>query len=161
MRGLVGTPEAAAELERYLDRAMQEVFGTMLGVECDQAELPDWGDRETIAALIGLAGAMTGSLVLQSEARAGMRVAELMTGVGPEEVDATTRDAMGEMGNMVAGAWKGYDPVLASKCLLSTPTVVVGQRYELFSRKAAIQINRAYRFEGFQCTVSVACQLAG
>lgn len=161
MAALAGAPNATAELERLLDRAMDEVFGTMLGVACTRTELPEWGGQQTIAALIGLAGVMTGSLVLQSDAGAAMRMTELMTGVGPEEIDATVRDALGEMGNMVAGAWKGYDPVLASHCLLSTPTVVVGQRYELFSRKATICIDRAYAFEGFRCLVSAACQLAG
>jgi hypothetical protein len=61
----------------------------------------------------------------------------------------------------VAGAWKGYDPMLASKCLLSTPTVVVGSRYELFSRKATIRIDRVYGFEGSAFSVSVACERAG
>lgn len=161
MAALLSAPDELAELERLLDRAMGEVFGTMLGVECARAEVPDWGDQPTIAALIGLAGALTGSLVLQSEAGAATRIAELMTGERPDAIDGTVRDAIGEMGNMVAGAWKGYDPKLASGCLLSTPTVVVGRRYEVFSRKATIRIGRAYRFEGWLCTVSVACQLAG
>jgi hypothetical protein len=61
---------------------------------------------------------------------------------------------------MVSGAWKGYDPVLASHCLLSTPMVVTGRRYELFSRKATIQIERVYRFGEHFCTFSAACELA-
>jgi chemotaxis protein CheX len=148
-------------LEWLLDRAMGEVFGTMLGAKCIRSKEPAAMEGQTIAALIGLAGVMAGTLVLQSESATAMRVSELMTGVTPTEVDSTVRDATGEMANMVAGAWKGYDPVLASKCLLSTPTVVVGSRYELFSRRATIRIDRVYEFEGSFFSVSVACERVG
>jgi chemotaxis protein CheX len=147
-----------AQLEQSLDRAMGEVFGTMIGVNCARTESAAPMEGQTIAALIGLAGAMSGTLVLQSESAAAMHVSELMTGIGPTEVDAMVRDAIGEMANMVAGAWKGYDPVLASKCLLSTPTVVVGSRYELFSRRATVRIDRVYGVEGSFFSVAVACE---
>ena len=161
MAAVAGAMAEVAQLEQHLDRAMGEVFGTMLGVSCTRTEMPQAMEGPTIAALIGLAGAMSGTLVLQSESKAGMRVSELMTGVGTTEVDTMVRDAMGEMANMVAGAWKGYDPMLASKCLLSTPTVVVGSRYELFSRRATIRIDRVYGFEESAFSVSVACERAG
>jgi chemotaxis protein CheX len=158
MAAVAGATAELAQLEQYLDRAMGEVFGTMLGVSCARTESAARMEGQTIAALIGLAGAMSGTLVLQSESASGMRVAELMTGVGTTEVDSMVRDAMGEMANMVAGAWKGYDAVLSSKCLLSTPTVVVGSKYELFSRRATIRIDRVYGFEGSAFSVSVACE---
>jgi chemotaxis protein CheX len=161
MATIAGATAEMAQLEQYLDRAMGEVFGTMLGMSCARTESARPMAGPTIAALIGLAGAMSGTLVLQSESATGMRVSELMTGIGTTEVDATVRDAMGEMANMVAGAWKGYDAVLASKCLLSTPTVVVGSRYELFSRRATIRIDRVYGFEGSSFSVSVACERTG
>jgi chemotaxis protein CheX len=147
-----------AQLEGYLDRAMGEVFGTMIGVSCARTESGAPLEGQTIAALIGLAGAMSGTLVLQCESAPAMHLSEVMTGVGTTEVDATVRDAMGEMANMVAGAWKGYDPALASHCLLSTPTVVVGSRYELFSRRATVRIDRVYGVEGSVFTVAVACE---
>jgi chemotaxis protein CheX len=149
-----------AQLEQSLDRAMGEVFGTMIGVSCARSESAAPMKGQTIAALIGLAGALTGTLVLQSESSAAMRVSDLMTGMSTTEVDATVRDAMGEMANMVAGAWKGYDPKLASGCLLSTPTVVVGTRYELFSRRATVRIDRVYGIEGSFFSVAVACERA-
>jgi len=149
-----------AQLEQRLDQAMGEVFGTMIGVSCSRTESAAPMEGQTIAALIGLAGAMTGTLVLQSESAAAMHLSDLMTGFTTTEVDATVRDAMGEMANMVAGAWKGYDPALSSSCLLSTPTVVVGNRYELFSRRATVRIDRAYGVEGAVFSVSVACERA-
>lgn len=144
--------------EARLDRAIEEVFGTMTGVHCSPVEEAAAEEGPSVTAMIGLAGAMRGSVVLQSGIAAALRVTALMTGVETAEVDAMARDAMGEMANMVAGAWKGYDPELASACLLSTPTVVVGEKYELFSRRAPIRIDRAYRFETFGCAITVSCE---
>jgi chemotaxis protein CheX len=90
-----------------------------------------------------------------------MRMAEKMTGIAPEEVDEMVRDAIGEVCNMVAGAWKGFDPSLASGCLLSTPTVVAGTSYELFSQKAPVRILRRYLFETLTFTVTITCEPQG
>lgn len=158
MAALAETWKEIALFEERLDRAIGEVFGTMMGMTCAEAADGLVVEGETVCALIGLAGVMAGTVVVQASRAAAMRISGSLTGVEPETVDATVRDALGEVGNMVAGAWKGYDPELASRCLLSTPTVIVGKKYELFSRKAAIRIERVYRFEEYLCSVTVSCQ---
>lgn len=157
----VGAGKSAEEgrFEGYLDRATDEVFSTMMGVGCVPADQENGADRGTISAVIGLAGAMSGSLVLHTSGVAAMRIAERMTGIAPESVDGMVRDAVGEVCNMVAGAWKGQDPALASGCLLSTPTVVAGSSYELFSQRAPIRIERRYRFEKLTFVITVSCEL--
>jgi chemotaxis protein CheX len=160
MAALDAVEREIARLEGYLDRAMEEVFGKMMGLKCSEAEETEPMAGETVTALIGLAGALTGTVMLQSARAGAMRISECLTGQAPEEVDAMVRDAMGEVANMVTGAWKGYDAELASRCLLSTPTVVVGEKYELFSRRALIRIDRAYRFEEHICMVTISCQRA-
>ncbi len=149
-----------SELTAYLDRAVDEVFRTMLGVECAPAGEKPVAGGGTISAVIGLAGALSGSLVLQSGEAAARRMAGRMTGMEPEEIDPMVRDAIGEIANMVAGAWKGFDSVLSCGCLLSTPTVVAGTSYQLFSQRAPVRLERSYRFEGQPFTVSVFCDLA-
>ena len=161
MAALDVVEQEIARLEGYLDRAMGEVFETMMGLRCGLAGDGEAAEGETVAALIGLAGALTGNVVVQCSRAAAMRACGALSGVEPAEVDATVRDAIGELANMVAGAWKGYDPELTSKCLLSTPTVVVGKKYEVFSRRALIRIERCYRFEEHICLVTVSCQRAG
>ncbi len=158
MAAYAETWEESTVLKERLDRAIGEVFGTMVGVACVEARDGAVVEGEAVCALIGLAGGMAGTVVVQASKAAAMRISACLTGVEPEAVDATVRDAMGEVGNMVAGAWKGYDAELASRCLLSTPTVIVGKKYELFSRKAAIRIERVYRFEEHLCSVTVSCQ---
>lgn len=153
---------AAVETSRFaenLDRAAEEVLGTMMGVRCDAVEEIREARGETISAVIGLAGAMSGSMVLHSGFEAAQRMTELMTGVRPEGIDGMVRDAVGEVCNMLAGAWKGRDPRLCAGCLLSTPTVVAGSRYELFSERAPVRIERSYRFEDRTFTVTLFCEL--
>ncbi len=158
MAALEVVEQEIARLEGYLDRAMEEVFGMMMGVECALAGEAEPMEGETVAALIGLAGALTGTVDLQCARAGALKISECLTGMAPEEVDAMVRDAIGEVANMVAGAWKGQDPELASRCLLSTPTVVVGSRYELFSRRALIRIDRSYKFQGHVCAITISCQ---
>lgn len=153
---------AAAEIARFardLDQAADEVFSTMAGVRCLPTEVEAAPEKETISAVIGLAGELSGSLVLHSSRRTAMRMTERLTGVAPESLDATVRDAVGEVCNMVAGAWKGFDPTLASGCLLSTPTVVAGSSYELFSQRAPVRIERSYSFEDLTLTITLFCEL--
>jgi chemotaxis protein CheX len=74
------------------------------------------------------------------------------------ELDATVKDAVGEVSNMVAGAWKGKLPALASGCMLSTPTVVTGTNYQLHTQRAEFQIERHYRFESFAFSFAIICE---
>jgi chemotaxis protein CheX len=151
------TERKCSEQTAHLDQAVEEVFGTMLGVECRPTlEAPD-PDGATVSAVIGLAGALSGSLVLQSGEATARHMAARMTGTEPVEVDAMVRDAVGEIANMLAGAWKGFDPELSCGCLLSTPTVVAGSNYQLFSQRASLRLERGYCFEERRFTVSVFC----
>jgi chemotaxis protein CheX len=143
--------------EEHLDRAAGEVFATMVGVSCVLAEPAAAAEPETISAVIGLAGALSGSLVLRVGRAAAERIAERLTGAAADP--PLVRDAVGEVCNMVAGAWKGLDPQLSSGCLLSTPTVVAGASYDVFSQRAPLRIERAYRFEDRAFSLTLSCAL--
>ena len=159
MVALAGKVEQIARFERDLDRAANEVFTTMMGVRCALSEIGPPSERETISAVIGLAGAMSGCLVLQCGMQAAMSIAGRLIGVESDEMDGIIRDAVGEVANMVAGAWKGFDPTLSSGCLLSTPTVISGTSYELFGQHAPIRIERNYRFADRSVTMTIYCDL--
>jgi chemotaxis protein CheX len=158
MTAVAGAAQDVTRMEKQLDRAVREVFSTMMAVDCLPVEDNVALERETISAVIGLAGALSGSMVLHSGSQAAISMAERLAGVPPEGVDAMVRDAFGEVCNMIAGAWKGVDPVLASGCLLSTPTVVAGSSYELFSQRAALRMERSYRFAEFLFSITLSCE---
>ena len=150
------TERKIGTMSAHLDRAVEEVFRTMLGVGCEPAE-PHEDQGGSVSAVIGLAGSLSGSLVLQSGEAVARWMAGCMTGAEPDSVDAMVRDAVGEIANMLAGAWKGFDPELSSDCLLSTPTVVAGTSYQLFSQRAPMRLERSYRAGERRFIVSLFC----
>jgi chemotaxis protein CheX len=131
----------------HLDQTVEEVFSMMMGLPC--SVVTEWPaeERETISAVIGLAGAMSGACVLRAGESVAIRMAERLTGMQISGLDATVKDAAGEVCNMIAGAWKGKLPALASACMLSTPTVVTGTSYELYPQRAEFRIERCYQFD--------------
>lgn len=130
-----------------IDQAIHEVFTLMMGISCTAIDRYAVGEPETVSAVIGLAGAMSGTCVLRSSEGAARRMAGALTGTTFDSVDATVRDAIGEVCNMIAGAWKGKVPALASACMLSTPTVVTGTNYQLHIQRPDSRVERHYRFE--------------
>lgn len=141
-----------------MDEAVDEIFRLMMGMACVPVENRVPVGTETITAVIGLAGAMSGACMMLCDQQTALRMAECMVGVRPEEMDATVKDAIGEVCNMVAGAWKGKHPVLASGCMLSTPAVVTGTNYELHMQRPEFRLDRNYRFEEFVFSVTIICE---
>jgi chemotaxis protein CheX len=150
--------DGVAAYGKYLDESVQEVFGLMMGMECASVADCPLNEPETISAVIGLAGAMSGTCVLRSGEKVALRMAEALTGAPMTEIDATVKDAVGEICNMVAGAWKGKQPMLASECMLSTPTVVTGTNYQLHTQKPSFRMERFYQFEQFSFGFTLVCE---
>jgi chemotaxis protein CheX len=139
----------------YLDQAVEEVFGLMLGVTVVAIDKHPREDAksETLTAVIGLAGAVSGACTVQATARAAMT--ERMVGMAMDTVDDAVLDGLGEISNMLAGAWKSKIPSLSSACLLSVPTVVTGTQYVVHRQPAAFYMERVYRLEEHVFTVRV------
>lgn len=150
--------EAAGEYGASMNEAVDEVFRLMMGVSCEAMADCPIGEAETITAVIGLAGAMSGTCVLRSGERAAAHMAAALTGIEIGSLDDTVRDAMGEICNMVAGAWKGKLPALASSCMLSTPTVVTGSNYHLHTQRPEFRLEHYYRFDGHSFSVTLVCE---
>lgn len=143
---------------QHLDAAVEEVFSLMMGVPCTPVSECPVEERETISSVIGLAGAMSGTCVLRTGEKVALRMAETLTGIEILVLDDTVKDAVGEICNMVAGAWKGRQPQLASGCMLSTPTVVTGTNYQLHTQKPEFRIERYYRFESLSFGLNLVCE---
>ena len=125
-----------------------EILEFMLGVHVD--DLPDSAPKvlADMTAMIGLAGELSGVVTIRCPAAAAATLASKMLGTEVSPTDADTRDALGEIANVIAGTLKAKVPGLDDACLLSTPTIVIGLDYKLFSISNSTTIGVALQFEG-------------
>jgi chemotaxis protein CheX len=146
---------------RNLDASVEEVFQLMLGVDCrreTEAEALRAGvELESVTAVVGFGGLLSGACVFRSGAQAAMKVAAHMTGMDFDENDDTVKDGIGEICNMLAGAWKGKVPGLAANCGLSVPTVISGRDYNLHVQAPEFQLHHCYCFEDAHFVVTIVC----
>ena len=140
---------------KNLDASVDEVFQLMLGVECRRDPGPIESEPESVTAVVGFGGLLSGACVFKSGSSAAIKIAAHMTGMEFAEIDDTVKDGIGEICNMLAGAWKGKVPDLAANCGLSVPAVITGRDYNLHVQAPEFKLHHAYRFEdtGFEVTI--------
>jgi chemotaxis protein CheX len=141
----------------YLNQAVEEVFGLMLGVavEVVNEEFLTEDATATMTAMVGLAGAISGTCAMLVGSEAGIHMASCMAGMELDAVDETVLDGLGEITNMLAGAWKAKIPELNGACMLSVPTVVTGTQYEVHRKAPAFFVERSYRLGAHFFTVRI------
>jgi len=142
---------------RNLDRSVEEVFQLMLGVQCARDLAPAVFEAEAVTAVVGFGGILSGACVFRASATTATEIAALMTGMTFAEVDDTVKDGIGEICNMLAGAWKGKVPELASHCGLSVPAVITGRDYKLHVQSPEFQLHHPYRFGEQRFLVTIVC----
>ncbi len=140
----------------HLEGSVEEVFRLMLGVNCEQIEGPVKKEPDTITAVVGFGGVLSGACVFRSGESVARRIAGLLTGMDQPTMDDTVKDAIGEICNMLAGAWKGKVPDLSAKCMLSVPAVVTGRDYNIHVQSPEFSLHHVYSFEqeyAFEVTI--------
>jgi len=146
---------------RNLDASVEQVFSMMLGVSCRRFDDTAIAEANLqpgmVTAVIGLGGVLSGACVFRCGARAAMRLVGCMAGMNFSEVDAMVEDGIGEICNMVAGAWRNRVPELAAHCGLSVPAVVSGNEYNLHLQELELQLQCAYGFDDVRFTVAISC----
>lgn len=142
---------------QHLDASVDEVFRLMLGVAVKQVEGPLITSPESVTAVVGFGGLLSGACVVKMGALEAMSVAAHMTGMEFTEIDDTVKDGIGEIGNMLAGAWKGKVPGLSANCGLSVPAVITGRDYNLHVQAPEFQILHVYDFDGMRFSVTIVC----
>jgi chemotaxis protein CheX len=81
--------------------------------------------------MVGLAGPICGLFSIRCSHRAASLIAASMLHVSPEEAEPHTRDAMGEVCNLVIGHFKAKLGPIGEDSMLTVPTVVQGSDYQL------------------------------
>jgi chemotaxis protein CheX len=142
---------------RNLDQSVEEVFHLMLGVTCERVLPYVLSETDSVTAVVGFGGALSGACVFRSGGTAAREIAARMTGMSFGELDDTVRDGIGEICNMLAGAWKGRVPELAANCGLSVPAVITGRDYRLHVQAPEFQLHHVYRFADQRFAVMIIC----
>ncbi len=142
---------------RNLDQSVEEVFHLMLGADSVRDLAPVRAEANTVTAVVGFGGALSGACVFRSGDQAAREIAARMTGMTFEEVDDTVKDGIGEICNMLAGAWKSKVPELAAHCGLSVPAVITGRDYRLHVQAPEFQLSHVYRFGEQRFSVTIVC----
>lgn len=142
---------------RNLDASVGEVFQLMLGVTCERDPMPLVQEAESVTAVVGFGGLLSGACVFKCGESAARKIASLMTGMAFTKIDDTVKDGIGEICNMLAGAWKGKVPDLAANCGLSVPAVITGSNYKLHVQAPEFQLLHTYRCEDASFAVTILC----
>lgn len=114
-----------------IKNSAKEVFQLMVGVEIDSPRAVPEQPSGKVSALVGMAGALCAIFRIRCSQESAASIANLMLGGQPARGDAQSYDAMAEICNMTAGNFKAKVSGLADGCMLSVPTVVTGDDYEV------------------------------
>ena len=143
---------------RNLDTSVEEVFKLMLGLSCRRYTGPvAIGEPESVTAVVGFGGLLSGACVFRSGASAAIKIAAHMTGMEFTEVDDTVKDGIGEICNMLAGAWKSKVPDLAANCGLSIPAVITGRDYKIHVQAPEFKLHHTFEFDDTSFEVTIIC----
>jgi len=131
-----------------LDQTVEEVLGLMMGVpvEISETAVSPSNSPITLTAVIGLAGALSGAFTVVVNETGAKQITACMMGIEVTSVDDTVLDGLGEIANILAGAWKSKITSLSSACLLSVPTVVTGTHYDIHKKTSTFRLARSYQF---------------
>lgn len=142
---------------RHLDASVDEVFATMLGWSSRREEGPAPAQGESVTAVVGFGGILSGACIFRAAIPAALKMACRMTGAEFAEADGTVQDAIGELCNMLAGSWKGRIPELAAHCGLSVPAVITGRDYKLHVQAPEFELRHIYCVNDCRIEVTIVC----
>jgi chemotaxis protein CheX len=110
-----------------------------------------------VSAVVGFGGILGGACVFRCSSEAACKIAARLTGMEFDAVDDIVKDGIGEICNMLAGAWKGKVPALSANCGLSVPAVITGKDYNLRVQAPEFHIDHAYSFEDVRFEIKIVC----
>jgi chemotaxis protein CheX len=147
------TPNLIDEMRESLKSGVGEVFRTMLTLEAKPvAVLHEWHapGEPLVAGSVGFTGDANGVVYMHVTARFARTLASRMLGLAEAELhgEEMVNDVIGELSNMIVGCAKSRLCDAGAPCVLTIPSIVRGQNFEVAS---ACRCNR--RLLGFRCGV--------
>jgi len=141
-----------------LECAVLEVFEMMAGMRLEILPSSQDEPHGELTAMVGLAGAVCGMTTLRCSQATAAKCASLMLGGNDAANASTMRDAVGELCNMIAGNFKAKVTSLAASCMLSVPTVIMGEDYQMSPLEPSEGITMSLSFDGEPIWVSLIAQ---
>lgn len=147
------TPNLIDEMRDSLKSGVSEVFRTMLRLEAKPAAvLDEWHapGEPLVAGSVGFTGDANGVVYLHVTARFAQTLASRMLGISEAELegDEIVNDVIGELSNMIVGCAKSRLCDAGAPCVLTIPSVVRGQGFQI---EPACRCNHIML--GFRCGV--------
>jgi chemotaxis protein CheX len=137
-----------------LELATQEVFETMLGCQLVKPAAPANGAPANITGMVGLAGQLCGVLSIGCDEKAAALMASKMLGIELSKIGRPEiADALGEVCNMAAGNFKNKISGLGDGCMLSPPSVITGDDYNIHSMAESPSLEISLLFESMPIQV--------
>ncbi len=135
-----GTEEDMVEFQDGITRALREIFGTMMNQPVRMVPEKTIQDQTRLSAIIGFGGRISGFIGLHVSKATACWIATGLLGMDIAEVDETVRDAIGELGNMVAGGLKKHISRSEEMFKVSIPSVIEGSSYSSYAPAGARQL---------------------
>ena len=137
-----------------MDETVAEIFTAMLQIECLPAHVPSAPDAE-VRARVRFSGTIEGECVVSFSSEGAASLADAFLGSVAD--DAMIGDAVGELCNMLAGAWKRRMGPEISTASLSVPELTRGiEQADRLSQPDTLQ---TYEFASTHFTVRLAFAL--
>jgi CheY-specific phosphatase CheX len=135
-----------AEWAPLLCLGAQEVFDLMVGTPLLRHTAPESTGFLEYTAMVGLAGPICGIFSIRCTLQAAALIASGMLSTATEAASPQTRDALGEVCNMVVGHFKSKLGPIGENSMLSIPTVIRGSDYHLHSLVAGTTLESPMQF---------------
>lgn len=155
----------------YVDavkKATLDLYGTMMSMELAPGDVTT--DRSclqgvvAITGMIGLAGPYKGNIAIHFSKDMALKSIEAMLGMAFDDLTDETKDAIGEIANIIAGGVKTELSASGIDFDLSLPTVISGENYQVFFNEANAGNDDAnivdFTFEGKKMFVEFDLKLA-
>ena len=128
------------EYVKTVKKATTELFSTMMAMDLEVGEIvsdkKEMEKKVVITGNIGLAGDYKGNIAIHFTLGMALKSISAMLGMDFDELTDDTKDAIGEIANIVAGGMKTELSNHGISFDLSLPTVIAGEDYSIFSSDA-------------------------
>lgn len=112
-----------------------------------------FGASQSIAVIVGLCGQSNGTITINLSERALLHIASQLTGEEEQSITESNLDAIGEVGNMIAGCTKdalhGTDYEITN---ISVPSLILGANYDFYFTRGFNTVSVEFELPGIPVT---------